>query len=76
MIGVDTNLPLTGDYSIVSHSVVVKRLSDNRIVACAKINVAGPLNVISKFDAKKQKGILYVFNSFFFFLIFNEISSI
>lgn len=55
--GVDTMLPLSGDYSIISRYVVVKRVGENRVVACAKINIAGPLDAISMFKADKNKGV-------------------
>ena len=56
LIGVDTNLPLKGDYSIISRYVVIR--GKNRvIIGCGRINIAGPLKVAANFDGEKHDGI-------------------
>ena len=67
MAGVVTELPLDGAFSVVGRHVVVRLLSIqgnvgnlNTIEACAKINIAGPLEAISLFKASENRGSLFL----------------
>lgn len=56
--GVDINLPLFGENSIIDRYLVISRNDDkNKVLGCGIIKISGPLEATSEFVPEKNEGV-------------------